>query len=63
VADEILGLRLNTIHNLHYYAELMRQARQAIEAGTFAAWKAASLARMLPDPSTQTHAQESHADA
>jgi queuine tRNA-ribosyltransferase len=63
VADEILGLRLNTIHNLHYYAELMRQARQAIEAGTFAAWKATSLARMLPDPSTQTHAQESHADA
>ncbi len=33
VAGEILGLRLNTIHNLHYYLDLMRQARQAIEAG------------------------------
>ena len=33
VAEEILGLRLNTIHNLHYYLDLMRQARQAIEAG------------------------------
>ncbi|MDZ7841540.1 MAG: tRNA guanosine(34) transglycosylase Tgt [Gammaproteobacteria bacterium] len=31
---EILGARLNTIHNLHYFAALMRQLRQAIESGT-----------------------------
>jgi queuine tRNA-ribosyltransferase len=31
---EILGARLNTIHNLHYYQELMQSLRQAIEAGT-----------------------------
>ena len=62
VSDEILGLRLNTIHNLHYYADLMRQARQAIEAGTFLAWKADCLARMLSDPSTSQHAQETHTD-
>jgi queuine tRNA-ribosyltransferase len=31
---EILGARLNTIHNLHYYQELMQGLRQAIEAGT-----------------------------
>ena len=62
VADEILGLRLNTIHNLHYYLDLMRQARQAIEAGTFPAWRTATLARMQSDPTipnereeTQTH--------
>jgi queuine tRNA-ribosyltransferase len=30
---EILGARLNTIHNLHYYLELMRGLREAIEAG------------------------------
>ena len=30
---EILGARLNTIHNLHYYQELMQGLRQAIEAG------------------------------
>ncbi|MFM7432852.1 MAG: tRNA guanosine(34) transglycosylase Tgt [Gammaproteobacteria bacterium] len=31
--NEILGARLNTIHNLHFYLELMRQLRAAIEAG------------------------------
>jgi queuine tRNA-ribosyltransferase len=30
-AKEILGARLNTIHNLHYYQELMRDLRLAIE--------------------------------
>lgn len=35
-AQEILGARLNTIHNLFYYQELMREMRAAIEAGTFA---------------------------
>jgi queuine tRNA-ribosyltransferase len=36
-ANEILGARLNTLHNLHYYQELMRALRAAIEAGTLAA--------------------------
>jgi queuine tRNA-ribosyltransferase len=30
---EILGARLNTIHNLYYYQELMQSLRQAIESG------------------------------
>jgi len=34
-AEEILGLRLITLHNLHFYLELMRRARAAIENGTF----------------------------
>ncbi len=34
--NEILGARLNTIHNLHYYQELMGGIRAAIEAGGFA---------------------------
>jgi queuine tRNA-ribosyltransferase len=29
-ANEILGARLNTIHNLHYYLQLMRELREAI---------------------------------
>ncbi|HEU4708300.1 MAG TPA: tRNA guanosine(34) transglycosylase Tgt, partial [Methylophilaceae bacterium] len=33
---EILGSRLNTIHNLHYYQQLMTGMRAAIEQGTFA---------------------------
>jgi queuine tRNA-ribosyltransferase len=32
---EILGARLNTLHNLHYYQELMQYLRLAIEEGTF----------------------------
>ena len=32
--NEILGARLNTMHNLHYYQELMRGLRGAIESGT-----------------------------
>ncbi|TAM08127.1 MAG: tRNA guanosine(34) transglycosylase Tgt [Paraburkholderia sp.] len=36
---EILGAQLNTIHNLHYYLELMSEIRQAIEAKTFAAFR------------------------
>ena len=36
---EILGARLNTIHNLHYYQALMQGMRDAIEAGTFEAFK------------------------
>ena len=34
-AEEILGLRLVTLHNLHFYLNLMRQAREAIVDGTF----------------------------
>ncbi|MCB0403281.1 MAG: tRNA guanosine(34) transglycosylase Tgt [Bdellovibrionales bacterium] len=32
---EILGCRLATLHNVHYYHRLMRTARDAIKAGTF----------------------------
>ena len=32
---EILGARLNTLHNLHYYQELMRELRDSVEGGTF----------------------------
>jgi queuine tRNA-ribosyltransferase len=33
--NEILGARLNTIHNLHYYLALMQRIRATIEQGTF----------------------------
>ena len=32
---EILGARLNTIHNLHYYLELMQEMRDALDADRF----------------------------
>jgi queuine tRNA-ribosyltransferase len=37
--DEILGARLATIHNLHYYLELMAGMREAIAAGRFEVWR------------------------
>ncbi|MBI2312039.1 MAG: tRNA guanosine(34) transglycosylase Tgt [Betaproteobacteria bacterium] len=36
--NEMLGARLNTLHNLHYYQELLRDARRAIREGCFAAY-------------------------
>jgi queuine tRNA-ribosyltransferase len=37
-AGEILGARLNTVHNLHYYLQLMREMRAAIDADRFQAF-------------------------
>lgn len=34
-ANEMLGARLNTLHNLYYYQELMQGIRDAIEKGNF----------------------------
>jgi queuine tRNA-ribosyltransferase len=34
-AEELLGLRLITLHNLHFYLNLMKRARTEIERGTF----------------------------
>jgi queuine tRNA-ribosyltransferase len=35
---EMLGPMLATIHNLHFYLNLMREIRAALDAGAFAAW-------------------------
>ena len=36
---EMLGPMLATIHNLHYYVNLMREVRDALDAGRFEAWR------------------------
>jgi queuine tRNA-ribosyltransferase len=38
-SKEILGARLNTIHNLHYYLNLMQEMRDAIDADGFHAFR------------------------
>lgn len=38
--NEILGSRLNTIHNLYYYLDLMKGAREAIAGQRFAEFRA-----------------------
>ncbi|MFQ5576667.1 MAG: tRNA guanosine(34) transglycosylase Tgt [Anaerolineae bacterium] len=43
-ANEILGLRLATLHNLHFMLETMRRIRRAILDGAFAAYKTQFLA-------------------
>jgi queuine tRNA-ribosyltransferase len=40
-AEEILGAMLLTWHNLHYYQDLMRGLRDAIDSGTLDDWSAA----------------------
>ena len=47
--NEILGARLATLHNLHFYQRWMARIRAAIEAGTFTAL-AADLIGASPDP-------------
>ncbi|WP_353091855.1 tRNA guanosine(34) transglycosylase Tgt [Methylibium sp.] len=37
---EMLGPMLTSIHNLHYYVNLMREVREALEAGRFEAFRA-----------------------
>ncbi len=34
-SEEILGIRLTTLHNLHYYINLLERARNSIERGEF----------------------------
>jgi queuine tRNA-ribosyltransferase len=50
VSDEILGLRLLSLHNVHFLVSLMRLARSAIRAGTFDAWSRDWLARYHTRP-------------
>jgi queuine tRNA-ribosyltransferase len=39
-ANEILGAQLNTIHNLHYYLELMQGIRKALAEAEFTQFRA-----------------------
>jgi queuine tRNA-ribosyltransferase len=49
--NEILGARLNTIHNLAYYQALMRGLREAVAADRFSAFREAFYRRRdLPLP-------------
>ena len=46
--NEILGSRLNTIHNLHFYLGLMRALREAIGRGGLETWSRGFLAARRP---------------
>jgi queuine tRNA-ribosyltransferase len=50
VSGEILGLRLLSLHNVHFLIRLMRTAREHIAGGTFDQWSADWLARYFATP-------------
>jgi queuine tRNA-ribosyltransferase len=50
VAREMTSATLNTIHNLHFYVELMRRIRKAIEENRFAVLLAESARASLDEP-------------
>ena len=38
-AGELLALQIASVHNLVFYLDLMREARERIADGTFTSWK------------------------
>lgn len=50
VADEILGHRLLSLHNVHFLVRLMAVARDMVRAGTFGGWSRDWLARYHSRP-------------
>jgi len=52
LADEILGLRLLSLHNVHFLVLLMREARNALLAGRFDSWSSDWLQRYHSNTAT-----------
>jgi queuine tRNA-ribosyltransferase len=50
--QEILGIRLLSLHNLRFLTDLVRDARQAIERGAFESWRREALSRLSPQVTT-----------
>jgi queuine tRNA-ribosyltransferase len=53
VSDEILGLRLLSLHNVHFLVSLMRGARAAIQSSAFDSWAGEWLDRLASGPESQ----------
>jgi queuine tRNA-ribosyltransferase len=51
--EEILGLRLLSLHNLRFLIDLVREARQAIERNAFECWRNDALSRLTRQPVEQ----------
>lgn len=49
MSGEIISARLNTIHNLHFYLNLMKKARQSIKDGMWAQFRDHCLTRFVKD--------------
>ena len=51
ISREMLGVRLNTVHNLWYYGRLMRELRQAVRQNRFEEYRNDFYRRREPDAS------------
>ncbi len=58
-ADEILGMRLASLHSVHFLLALMRRAREAIVAGRFVPWKREFLERYRSGEAAEPPARRS----
>jgi queuine tRNA-ribosyltransferase len=47
--QEILGIRLLSLHNLRFLIDLVRDARRAIERGAFESWRRDALSRLTQE--------------
>lgn len=53
LAGEILGIHLMTLHNIHFFMDLVGEARARITEGTFEQWKTETVAALGPMPKRQ----------
>ena len=51
-ANEILGLRLISLHNLHFYLSLVRRAREALKSSCFSAFREEFKQQYAPEQAT-----------
>ena len=51
-ANEILGLRLLSLHNLHFYLSLVRRAREALKSSCFSAFREEFKQHYAPEQAT-----------
>ena len=54
IAKEILALELSSIHNLHFYLNLVKIARENIVEGTFSDWKNEMILKLTKNNKTIT---------
>jgi queuine tRNA-ribosyltransferase len=52
-SNEMLGVRLNTVHNLWYYGRLMAELRQAVRQNRFEEYRKEFYRRREPDAAIQ----------
>lgn len=59
ISRELLSYRLNTIHNLHFYLDLVSRMRDAIRAGEFEQWRSAYYRKQQAEGAAASEAEAS----